>query len=381
MKSKIDSPILGAVIVCAGKGTRTGLPYNKILHTVGQKTVLELVLDTFSQCGFSHTVVVANECDRERIDELVQGYSGVVTVNGGATRSESVLSGLKACPCDIVVIHDGARPYASKELVLRTVESAIEHGSGVAAVRATDTVKRVEDDGTVTSLPRKKLVNMQTPQTFIYNDILRAYEEFGDGVTDDAEAYEKAGGKTHIVDGEYSNIKITTAGDLYGCLPAACRIGVGYDVHRLVENRPLILGGVSIPYDKGLLGHSDADVLAHAVTDAILSAADCPDIGVLFPDTDDKYLGANSMDLLQTALGLVHEHGFTVQSVSAVIIAQAPKLMNHIGAIRKNLAENIGIETSRVNVSATTTEKLGIIGNAQAIAASATCILAEKVLS
>ena len=380
MKSKTDNTVLGAVILCGGKGERTGLPYNKVLHAVGQKTVLERVLDTFSQCGFSKITVVASKSDFDKIRELSEGYDGITVAIGGATRAESVLNGLKACPCDIVAIHDGARPYATKELVLRTIAAVKEFGSVVAAVPATDTVKMIFD-GAAKSLPRDQLVNMQTPQTFIYSEILRAYKSLETAVTDDAEAFERIGGKVHIVDGEYSNIKITTASDLYRCVPAACRIGVGYDVHRLAENRPLILGGINVPYDKGLLGHSDADVLTHAIMDALLSAADCPDIGVLFPDTDDRYLGASSIALLREVLRVIGSRGYTVQSVSAVIIAQAPKLMHVIPDIRKNLAEVIGIDASRLNVSATTTEKLGTIGKAQAIASSATCILTENVSS
>ena len=382
MKSSNNNKTLGAVIVCAGKGERTGLPYNKVLHVLGNKTVLERVLDTFCECGFSRIAVVASADDISRITEIVSEYvrNGVDTAVtlGGNTRAESVRNGLKACPCDIVAIHDGARPYATKELVLRTIESAKRYGSGVAAVRSVDTVKRRTADGKVQSLPRNELFNMQTPQTFAYADIVIAYSGAPDTVTDDAEAFELWGGDTVLVDGEYTNIKITTPADLGFGVSASARIGAGYDVHRLVEGRKLILGGVEIPYERGLLGHSDADVLTHAIMDALLSAAGLPDIGVLFPDTDDKYLGIASAKLLADVVSRVKDCGYGIGNVSAVVIAERPKLAAHIPAIRAALAASLGIEVADVNVSATTAEGLGIVGNGEAIAVNAACVLTER---
>lgn len=364
-------------MLCAGKGERTGLPYNKVLHRIGSKTVLECTLDTFSQIPFERITVVASSADIREIDALVKQYDNVRTVTGGATRSESALNGLLAYRSDIAVIHDGARPYASKELILRSIESAKEFGSGVAAVRCTDTVKQQDENGNIKSLDRSRLFNMQTPQTFRYDEIVQAYKAIAYPCTDDAEVYERTGHAVKLVDGEYSNKKITTASDLFG-LSENCRIGVGFDVHRLVEGRPLILGGVHIDHPRGLLGHSDADVLVHAVMDALLSAADCPDIGVLFPDTDDKYLGISSLTLLEKVVGLVQSKGYSISSVSAVIAAQSPKLAPIIPEIRKKLAAALCIDVSRINVSATTTEGLGIIGSGDAIAANASCILTEK---
>ena len=172
MKYTTDRPTVGAVIVCAGRGERTGLPYNKVLHMLGHKTVLEHVLDTFTDHGVSHITAVVSPADRERIAEIVSAYNGVSVVDGGATRAQSVVNGLKACRCDIVVIHDGARPFVTKELIMRAVSSAIEHGSGIAAVPTVDTVKRMGTDKVVHSLPRAELFNMQTPQAFDYAQIL-----------------------------------------------------------------------------------------------------------------------------------------------------------------------------------------------------------------
>lgn len=379
MKSNAErpaSPVIGAVIVCAGKGERTGLNYNKVLHYLGQKTVIEQTLDAFADSDVSRTVIVHASEDEQRIKELIAPYANVGLCIGGDTRAQSVLNGLKALPCDIAVIHDGARPFVSAALINACIRSAIEHGSGIAAVKSVDTVKRVQN-GTVTSLPRNELYNTQTPQAFVYSDILNAYNTVRGTFTDDAEVYERAGFLPVLVDGEYSNTKITNVGDLIKASPVGASIGIGFDVHKLTEGKPLILGGVTIPYNKGLDGHSDADVLVHAVMDALLSAAGLPDIGVLFPDTDDKYLGISSVLLLDEVIARISK-SHSVSSVSAVIMAQAPKLADYIADIRKSLGKRLKIDPTRINVSATTTEHMGIIGRGDAIAASASCLLTEN---
>ncbi|MDE6294314.1 MAG: 2-C-methyl-D-erythritol 2,4-cyclodiphosphate synthase [Clostridiales bacterium] len=378
MKSKTDacSPIVSAVIVCAGKGERSGLPYNKVLHHIGHKTVLEMTLDAFRLTKVRHITVVTSEVDISAIQEITAAYDDISVVLGGATRSESVFAGLNAHACDIVLIHDGARPYVTPEIIDRAVDSAIQYGSGIAAVPSVDTVKRMRD-GVAHSLPRAELFNAQTPQAFRYTEILDAYKRAVGTFTDDAEVYESAGYSPRLVDGSYDNIKVTNPNDFI-TMPKSCRIGVGFDVHRLVENRKLILGGVTIDYKLGLLGHSDADVLTHAIMDALLSAANLPDIGVLFPDTDDKYLGISSITLLKEVLREVEQSGFKIGNISAVIIAQKPKLAPIIEDIRRSLAKALGIEITQINVSATTTENLGIIGEGNAIAASSSCILTEN---
>ena len=380
MKSNTDARVksIAAVIVCAGKGERSGLPYNKVLHQIGHKTVLERVLDTFTQTEVGHITVVTSPTDLQAIQSITAEYDDVTVVIGGATRTESVFAGLKAHACDIVVIHDGARPFVSTQTITRAVESAIRYGSGIAAVPSVDTVKRVDNSGAAHSLPRAELYNAQTPQAFRYAEILKAYQTARGTFTDDAEVYESAGYSPRLVSGEYDNIKVTTPNDFIGILPQNCRIGVGFDLHRLVENRKLILGGVTIDYEKGLLGHSDADVLTHAIMDALLSAANLPDIGVLFPDTDDKYLGISSITLLKEVVNKVKQCGLNIGNISAVVIAQRPKLAPIIADIRQSLADAIGINVFQINVSATTTERMGLIGSGDAIAANASCILTEN---
>lgn len=374
-----EKPDIGAVIVCAGRGMRTGLAYNKILYNIGQKTVLETVLDKFVCSRVNRLTIVISPADEDAVKELISSYPNVGICYGGDTRAKSVLNGLNALgACDIAVIHDGARPFVTTDIIDASIASALKYGSGVVAVPSVDTVKTVDGDKIVSSLPRERLYNMQTPQTFVFDDILKAYENCDEKVTDDSEAYMRAGFTAHIVKGSYDNIKITNASDLIPSFPRGARLGIGFDVHRLVAGRPLVIGGVVIPYDKGLDGHSDADVLTHAVMDALLSAAGLPDIGVLFPDTDDKYKGISSVLLLKDVAKRVKKAGFNIVSISAVVIAQSPKLSPHIASIRENLATDLDAELSAINVSATTTEHLGLIGSGDAMAASASCILSEN---
>lgn len=367
---------VGAVIVCAGKGERSGLPYNKVLHCIGRKTVLETALDAFGDAGVRRAAVVASKADEARIRELVAPYDGAFVCLGGDTRGQSVLNGLRALDgCRIVAIHDGARPFISPQTIKDSIAAAEEFGSGIVAVPVVDTIKRVDNGKIVQSLPRSELYAMQTPQTFIYDEILAAYDSVKfDDCTDDAEVFARAGHIPHTVAGSYDNIKITTASDLLRA-NVSDRIGAGFDVHHLESGRPLYLGGVEIPHDKGLMGHSDADVLIHAIMDALLSAAGLPDIGVLFPDTDDEYLGIRSTVLLEKVCEKIKSERYGIINVSAVVIAQQPKLAPHIGRVVESLARIMGVSAAQVNVSATTTERLGIIGDGDAIASSASCLL------
>lgn len=379
MRSYNGAPDVCALILCAGKGARTGLPYNKILYTLGKKTLLETVLDAFSQSCVTRCIVVANPDDRAEVEEIAAAYKNTSVTKGGDTRTQSVRNGLRAAQgCDVVAIHDGARPFVSPALIDATVQSALAYGSGVAAVPATDTIKTAENGVITRSLPREKLWCMQTPQTFVYTQLCEAYEKATGTYTDDAEAYALAGFTPRIVTGAYDNIKITTPTDLMRGAPARVKIGVGFDVHPLTTGRALVLGGVTIPHDKGLDGHSDGDVLTHAIMDALLSAAGLPDIGVLFPDTDPKTEGICSLLLLDEVCKRVRACGYEIGNVSAVVAAQKPKLMPHIAAIRKTLADRMGIRTEQVDVSATTTERLGIVGEEKGMAAHASCILSEE---
>ena len=368
-----------AMLLCAGTGSRTKLAYNKILHYIGKKTVLELTLDAFEKSDASDLLLVINPSDEVAIRELAAPYKNVRFTHGGNTRTESVRRGLEAIgESEFVAIHDGARPFVSPALINATIESAKKYGSGIAAVRSTDTVKEAENGTFIKSLSREKLWNVQTPQTFSLEQIKKAYNDINGDYTDDSEVYSLAGFSPKIVEGEYGNVKITTESDLYGFMPSTARIGTGFDVHELVTGRPLVLGGITVPHNKGLSGHSDADALAHAIMDALLSAAGLQDIGVLFPDTDKSTEGISSMLLLERVNEKIRAAGYEVGNISSVIMAQKPKLATHIQSMRQNLANELKIELSKINISATTTEHLGIIGEEKGIAASAVCILTRS---
>jgi len=338
--------------------------------------VLELTLDRFSESRVESIVLVVNPDDYDRVLQVTENYSGISVCLGGKTRGESVHAGLREVGrCDIVVIHDGARPYISKNLINLTIDSAIEHGSGILAVPTVDSVKEIKNDTIIRSLSRNGLYNIQTPQTFIFDRIIDAYDKLKIECTDCSEVYALAGYSPKIVLGDYDNIKLTSMHDFMRPATIKSHIGTGFDVHKLVNNLPLILGGVQIDYPKGLLGHSDADVLTHAIMDALLSAAKLPDIGVIFPDKNPVFKNANSIALLKEVHLMLTKRDFMIHNISAVVMAEAPRLSHIIPDICLSLANNLGLTPDRVNVSATTTEGLGIIGKGKGIAASATCLL------
>lgn len=345
-----------AIIVAAGASERFGA--NKLNQQILEKSVLQRAVDAFF--GVAEEIVVVGNY---HID-------GVKCVSGGSTRSQSVKNGLAALSpnCTLVAVHDGARPFVSKQLVQKLFCEAEKHGSAVPRLPVSDTLW--QDDNGLRRQNRDDFFVVQTPQVFDCQKLLRAFENLNDSFTDESTLFFEAYGKVHFVDGQFSNKKITVPQDL-----PIFRVGIGYDVHPLTEGDGIVLGGVKIPYNKKLAGHSDADVLAHAICDAVLSASGNRDIGVQFPDSDDKYLGADSMKLLERCIHLAAEKGFIVENVSAVVICQQPKLAPFIEEMAVNLARVLCVPQSCVNLSATTTEHLGSLGNGDGIAAEATALL------
>ena len=372
-----------AVIVAAGRGSRMGLERNKVLYPLCGEPIVVRTVRAFEESGLfdGGIVVVTSACDMDEMRSMFDhaGLHVRAVVEGGADRQESVCRGIAACDeqADIIAIHDGARPLVTREVILATIESAKEHGSGVAAVQLKDTVKRVDGSGCVVDTPARDMLRaVQTPQTFDAKLIRQAHAQFACGAraTDDAMLAEWMGHTVYLTEGDVENIKLTTPEDmllaeqvLY-CRGAAkkeektMRIGHGYDVHRLVEGRKLILCGVEIPHTVGLLGHSDADVAYHALTDALLGAAAMGDIGRHFPDTDPQYKGADSGKLLDHVMELIWAKGYVVGNVDVTIIAQKPKLKDYIDQMRDNIAAHLKVDADCVNVKATTTEKLGFEG-------------------
>ena len=299
-------------------------------------------------------------------------------VQGGVPRADSVHNGLAAAKGQLVAIHDAARPFASEEVITQVLQAAAKTGAAAPAVPVKDTIKVADKDGKVVTTPdRATLYAVQTPQCFdraLYLQALEAVSgEKASLVTDDCSLFELAGLPVTLTAGDYANLKITTKEDLQK--ENTMRIGHGYDVHRLVEGRKLILGGVEVPYEKGLLGHSDADVLLHAVMDAVLGAAALGDIGQHFPDTDPAYKGADSLALTREVAKIIAAHGYKVGNIDATILCQRPKLAPHIPAMRKNIADAFGLPLDAVSVKATTEEHLGFTGEGLGIAAHAVALI------
>lgn len=378
------------LLLAAGQSARMG--ENKLLLPLLGKSVLErALLAGLGSAEVSQIIIVVSEQAKPLADELSRAYpeKPIRVVFGGATRQASVYQGLLAAKgADIAAIHDAARCLVSSAIIDESIRSAREHASGVVALAVQDTIKRVRGGLVVSTLERGELVQIQTPQVFSYDLIMRAHEKAAaDGFlgTDDSSLVERLGESVRTVPGSAENIKLTTQADIgiaLGILArrgetALTRVGLGEDTHRLEAGRALILGGVEIPFEKGLLGHSDADALTHAVIDALLGAAALPDIGELFPDTDARYEGARSIGLLEQAALALKGAGFTIGSVDAVITAQRPKLAPYKAQMRQNIAAALCIPLHRVNVKATTTEGLGPEGRGECITARSVASLTQ----
>ena len=378
-----------AIVLGGGSGTRMGAGINKVLLPLMGKPVIRRAAEAVARFA-DPIVVVCPDAERPQFEAALAGLAADIRYAcGGDTRQASVRNGLDALPegCDYVLIHDGARCLADADTIRAAMRGAERVGAAVASVPCIDTVKSVNDESLVTGTPdRSGLRCVQTPQAFRKDLILeahRAAEKDGFLGTDDASLAERVGLPVLLTEGSRRNLKITTPEDFAVAeaylqkenpLPEY-RIGSGYDVHRLVPGRKLILCGVEIPYEKGLDGHSDADVAVHALMDALLGAAALGDIGRHFPDTDERYRGISSMKLLAEVVSLLREKGLRTVNADVTIVAQAPKCAPYIEAMRRNLADALGLPPDRVNVKATTTERLGFEGRGEGISAQAVAAL------
>ena len=371
-------PSVTAIIVAAGASRRMG--FDKLSYRLPDgRTVLETSCALFAAHPAVDELVLVAGGNRPQCEAIAAACPKPCTVvQGGATRADSVRSGLAAAKGQLVAIHDAARPFASAEIITAALQAAAESGAAAPAVPVKDTIKVADKDGKVVTTPdRATLYAVQTPQCFdraLYLQALEAVSgEKASLVTDDCSLFELAGLPVTLTAGDYANLKITTKEDLQK--EKTMRIGHGYDVHRLVEDRKLILGGVEVPYEKGLLGHSDADVLLHAVMDAVLGAAALGDIGQHFPDTDPAYKGADSLALTREVAKIIAAHGYKVGNIDATILCQRPKLAPHIPAMRQNIADAFGLPLDAVSVKATTEEHLGFTGEGLGIAAHAVALI------
>jgi len=393
---------VGVIIVAAGKAERMGAT-DKIFAPLGGKPVLAWPVDTCQRCSLVKQIIITlNNSNLKPGQKLKEerAWTKATMCLGGAQRQDSVREGIRKLKgCDWVIIHDGARPFLTSDLIQNGLEAAKETGAAVAAVPVKDTIKFTDDTGLITeTLQRNRLWAVQTPQIFSFDVINQAYQELTTEITDDAAAVERSGHKVKIYPGDYNNIKITTPEDLAlaeiiaglnpeqskcpPCYPERhegakeeLRVGIGEDSHPLVLGRKLVLGGVNIPYDRGLLGRSDADVATHAVIDALCGAADLGDIGTRFPPEDPRHEGISSLDLLNEIRKLLEGKNFKVTNIDTTIIAQRPKLSPFVPEMRKQISQALGIKTTQVTIKATTTDGLGFIGREEGIAAQSVALV------
>lgn len=368
------------VVLAAGSGRRCGQERNKMFIRIGNMSVLERSLTAFEQSGcFDHIILVYRGCDRVETENAAKRVLSLpfTLVEGGRERQFSVENALHAIQdADIVAVHDGARCFIKPEVIRACIEKARETGAAAAGVKTHDTIKVVDGDIIKETLDRSRLVNIQTPQVFSYELLKNAHESAAsDGFlgTDECGLVERIGHTVSVVDAGYDNIKITTQEDiLLGRMITGetVRTGTGYDAHKLVEGRPLILGGVTIPHTHGLLGHSDADVLLHAIMDALLGAAALGDIGKHFPCTDE-FKDASSLELLSRTRDIITDKGFMITNIDATLIMQKPKIAPYVDEMRRSIAKTLDIGIDAVSVKATTTEGMGFEGTGEGASAMA----------
>lgn len=386
----IDSHKITAVIVAAGASSRMKTDKSKTLLDIFGKTVIRRTLEVFNASDCIDDIVLVSR--QQDVGEMTRQAGGIdklcKIVCGGDDRQSSVLNGVLAADGDFVAIHDGARPLVTAREIQRVCCDAVKWGAATLCVVPKDTVKLADNEGFVEATPdRASLRLIATPQVFGKKDYLACCEKAGNNVyTDDCQLFESCGRRVFLTQGEYTNIKITTPEDISfaGAIidkknegGAAMRIGHGYDVHKLVNGRKLIVGGVDIPNERGLLGHSDADVLLHAIADSLLGAAALGDIGCLFPDTSAEFEGADSLLLLSRVVGHLESNGYRIVNIDATVVAQAPKLSPYIGAMRGKIAEACNISADCVSVKATTEEKLGFTGREEGISAHSVCLISK----
>ena len=383
-----------AIILAGGSGSRMSSDKAKQYIDILGKTVLDRTVSAFDKSELTDEIVVVvrvgEEKDVSSSLERLTLTKPYKVVCGGACRAESAKNGFYAVSdeANFVAVHDAARCLITPEMIDKVVKTAHKTEAATAACAVLDTVKRVDENGKiVATIPRESVFRAQTPQVFSKGLYSRALNECDDllGITDDNMLVEKIGADIYAVALGPDNIKITTPEDLTlakniliergESVVSGFRIGHGYDVHKLVEDRKLIIGGVEIPHVKGLLGHSDADVLLHAVMDALLGAAALGDIGRHFPDTSDEFKGISSMHLLTRVVDLIRKNGFEVVNVDATLVMQKPKVAPYIPKMLSNISFALGIPEECVNVKATTEEHLGFTGREEGVSAHCVAML------
>lgn len=373
---------VSAIICAAGKGERAGFGKNKLLAPLFGAPVLYHTLKKFDIPEIDEVIITSSKEDYKEISAIAAPFEFKV-VRGGKSRTESVKRALDAVSGEIVIIHDGARPFVKNELILNCIESVKKFGSGVCAVACTDTTVYARYGEITDRMDRSILYRVQTPQGFFTEDLRRAYEMSGDkDYTDDSSLYSEFIAPARIVNGDEDNKKLTYKSDFpteYHVLSVSegQKIGIGTDVHAFGDGKFVTLGGVKIACGKSLIAHSDGDVVLHAVMDALLSAAGLKDIGHYFPPSDEKFEGADSAELLKETLKIIETEGYVPTNLSITIQAEQPKLAAHIDKMVENIAGICGIDKKNCAVAAGTCEGLGFVGEGLGIAAYCAVVLKE----
>lgn len=390
---KIHRPTVTAIVCAAGKGLRAGFEKNKLLVDLQGEPVLLKTLSAFDLEEIDEIIVAVSANDKEEIGALCAQIPRTRIVLGGDTRTQTVQNALKEVKTELVLIHDGARPFVTKKQILGCIDSVKKFGSGICCTPVVDTVAQTDGER-IRSVPnRESLRAVQTPQGFFTAELLTAYkqaEQNGETYTDDSSVYLHYIGAPRLCDGSPDNKKLTYAADFAADRTdshptdrptdrPADRVGFGVDTHAFGKEQKFItLCGVNVPADSGLIAHSDGDVALHALMDALLSAAGLKDIGHYFPDTDERFRGANSMDLLAQVKGLLSGKGYAVKNASIAIQAEKPRLAKYIDEMKKKVAAALSIDENAVGITAGTNEKLGYVGEGKGITVYATSLLLRK---
>lgn len=344
------------IVLAGGSGQRMGC--DKLLLGVGEDLLLSRAIQPFiGRSDINNIILVMRKDIFDIGNAIAQRFTrqNFLFVEGGDTRFLSVNNGLNAVTADGVLIHDGARPFVTAEIIDEITSSVAQYGSGIPTIAVADSIRITQDGAICGAANRDSFVSVQTPQGFATKDIRRAFDLCGKGeqYTDESALYAQYIGNPKITKGSDRNIKVTTLGNYYGL---NAKIGIGYDIHTLIPFRPLVLGGIQIDYDKGCLAHSDGDAVIHALIDALLSAIGERDIGTRFADTDPKYRDIDSTLLLSDVMDLYRQSNFKPSNISIIIIADKPKLADYIPLMKIKLSNILGIHSSLIGISAKTTE-------------------------
>lgn len=381
MKNKVS-----AIICCAGKGERAGFGKNKLLLPLDGAPAIYHTLEKFNVKEIDQVIVACSQVDEKEITALCAPF-GYTVVLGGDTRMQTVERALNYVDGEIVLICDGARPYVSKKLIRECILCTLENGSAICAIPVTDTTA-ITDGKKITDVPdRNNVYSVQTPQGFFTKDIKIAYKrafEENKFFTDDGSLYLRYIGRPHVFYGDKNNVKLTYKEDfnsdkIFINTTSADRVGFGVDVHSFGKDvKHVILCGEKIDCDEGLIAHSDGDVCIHALMDALLSACGLNDIGHYFPDTDDEWKNADSMDMLAKVRSVISKNGYFCVNAVICIQAEKPRISPHVEAMKLNVAKALNVPVNAVSVCAGTCEKLGFIGEGKGIQATATVLLKHK---